>query len=169
MLRKDFKWSWLKTIKYTILASKALSIWLKSGLSMHFFLYSNCSLVSRKSLFYQYKRRSFYLVVGKLVKWMHKKVWMKKPTYLGCQQRFVSSTGNFCFLLSFNCRCLVCFGLKKYTLESGINVAPWINVAPGKFGKKNKHSPIYTLYLYYLNRLYGVRNKAVAPGKKSKN
>jgi hypothetical protein len=34
------------------------------------------------------------------------------------------------------------------TLESGINVAPWINVAPGKFGKKNKHSPIYTLYLY---------------------
>ena len=55
------------------------------------------------------------------------------------------------------------------TLESGINVAPWINIAPGKFGKKNKRIPIYTLYLYYLNRLYGVRNKAVAPGKKSKN
>ena len=35
------------------------------------------------------------------------------------------------------------------TLESGINVPPWINVAPGKFGKKNKRSPIYTLYLYY--------------------
>ena len=34
------------------------------------------------------------------------------------------------------------------TLESGINVAPWINVASGKFGKKNKHIPIYTLYLY---------------------
>ena len=31
------------------------------------------------------------------------------------------------------------------TLESGINVAPWINVAPGKFGKKNKCSPIYAL------------------------
>ena len=58
---------------------------------------------------------------------------------------------------------------KMTTLESGINVAPWINLAPGKFGKKNKHSPIYTLYLYYLNRLYEVWNKAVAPGKKSKN
>ena len=34
------------------------------------------------------------------------------------------------------------------TLESGINVSPWINVAPGKFGKKNKCSPIYTLFLY---------------------
>ena len=56
-----------------------------------------------------------------------------------------------------------------YTLESGINVAPWINIAPGKYGKKNKCSPIYTLYLYCLNRLYGVRNKAVAPRKKSKN
>ena len=55
------------------------------------------------------------------------------------------------------------------TLESGINVDPWIKVAPGKFGKKNKRSSIYTLYLYYLNRLYEVRNKAVAPGKKSKN
>ena len=32
------------------------------------------------------------------------------------------------------------------TLESGINVAPWINVAPGKFDKKNKRSPNYTLY-----------------------
>ena len=31
------------------------------------------------------------------------------------------------------------------TLESGINVPPWINIAPGKFGKKNKLSPIYTL------------------------
>ena len=56
-----------------------------------------------------------------------------------------------------------------YTLESGINVAPWKNVAPGKFGKKNKRSSTYTLYFYYLNRLYEVRNKAVAPGKKSKN
>ena len=37
---------------------------------------------------------------------------------------------------------------RSSTLESGINVAP------GKFGKKNKRSPIYTLYLYYLNRLY---------------
>ena len=55
------------------------------------------------------------------------------------------------------------------TLESGINIPPWINIAPGIFGKKNKRSPIYTLYLHYLNRLYEVRNKAVAPGKKSKN
>ena len=30
------------------------------------------------------------------------------------------------------------------TLESGINVAPWINLASGKFGEKNKQSPIYT-------------------------
>ena len=50
--------------------------------------------------------------------------------------------------------------------ESGINVPPWINVAPRKFGKKLKRSPIYTLYLYYLNRLYEVQNKAIAPGKK---
>ena len=35
---------------------------------------------------------------------------------------------------------------KANTLESGINIAPWINIAPGKFGKKNKRSPIYTLY-----------------------
>ena len=49
------------------------------------------------------------------------------------------------------------------TLESGINVAPWINIAPGKFGKKNKRSPIYNLYLYYWNRLYELQNKAVAP------
>ena len=48
-------------------------------------------------------------------------------------------------------------------LESGINVAS------GKFGKKNKCSPIFTLYSYYYNSLYGVRNKAVAPGKKPKN
>ena len=31
--------------------------------------------------------------------------------------------------------------LKFPTLESGINVAP------GKFGKKNKRSPIYTLHI----------------------
>jgi hypothetical protein len=55
------------------------------------------------------------------------------------------------------------------TLESGINIAPWINVPVGKFGKKNRRSPICTLYLYYWNRLYEVWNKAVAPGKKSKN
>ena len=59
--------------------------------------------------------------------------------------------------------------LPSTTLESGINIPPLINVAPGKFGKKNKRSPIYTLYLYYLNRLYDVRNKAVAPRKKSKS
>ena len=46
--------------------------------------------------------------------------------------------------------------LKTSTLESGINVAP------GKFGKKNKRSPIYTLYMLLK---YEVRNKAVAPGK----
>ena len=44
-----------------------------------------------------------------------------------------------------------------------------LNIAPGKFVKKNKHSPIFTLYLYYLDRLYGVRDKTIAPGKKSKN
>ena len=54
------------------------------------------------------------------------------------------------------------------TLESGINVLPWINIELGKFGKKNKHSTIYILYLYHLNRLYEVRNKAVAPAKKVK-
>ena len=65
-----------------------------------------------------------------------------------------------------------CFETRKWmwlTLESGINAPSWINIAPGKFGKKNNRSLIYTLFLYYLNRLYEVRNKAVAPGKKSKN
>ena len=38
-------------------------------------------------------------------------------------------------------------------------VPPRINVAPGKFGKKNKRSPIYTLNVYYLNRLYEIPNK----------
>ena len=28
------------------------------------------------------------------------------------------------------------------TLESGIDVAPWIKVASGKFDKKNKHNPL---------------------------
>ena len=55
----------------------------------------------------------------------------------------------------------------RVTLESGMNISPCINVAPGKFAKKNKRSPIYTLYLYYSKRLYEVRNKAEAPGKKS--
>ena len=32
----------------------------------------------------------------------------------------------------------------------------------------NKHSPFYTLYSYYLNRLYEVRNKTVASGKSEK-
>ena len=73
-----------------------------------------------------------------------------------CEQKS-SQAATFLFLLQL-------FEKKvDSTLESGINVAP------GKFGKKNKHSPIYTLYLYYSNRLYEVRNKAVDPGKKSKN
>ena len=41
------------------------------------------------------------------------------------------------------------FCLTLPTLDSGINVAPWIKVAPGKLVKKNEHSPIHTLYLYY--------------------
>ncbi len=35
-----------------------------------------------------------------------------------------------------------------FTLESGINVAPWINVVSGKFDKKNKHSPLQCANLY---------------------
>ena len=35
---------------------------------------------------------------------------------------------------------------KSNTLESRINIALWINVAPGNLGKKNNRSPIYTLY-----------------------
>ena len=50
--------------------------------------------------------------------------------------------------------------IKSITLESGIDVAP------GKFGKNNKFSPNYTLHLYYLNKVYEVHNKAVAPEKK---
>ena len=29
-----------------------------------------------------------------------------------------------------------------FTLESGIDVAPWIKVASGKFDKKNKRNPL---------------------------
>ena len=32
--------------------------------------------------------------------------------------------------------------LEGLTLESGIRVAPWINVAPGIFGKNNNNSPL---------------------------
>ena len=49
------------------------------------------------------------------------------------------------------------------TLESGINVHPWINVSPlENLAKRIIVAPFFTLY-------YEVRNKAVAPGKKSKN
>ena len=41
------------------------------------------------------------------------------------------------------------------TLESGINVAT------GKFGKKNLAPFIPYTYIMYLNRLNGVRNKAM--------
>ena len=62
---------------------------------------------------------------------------------------------------------LFVFSLQWWSiLESGINISPWVNVAPGKFDKKNKHSPTYTLFFYYFHRLYEVRNKAVAPEKK---
>ena len=76
---------------------------------------------------------------------------------------------DFCKIDPSNCIFMYSTQLNKTTLESGINVAPWKNIAPGKFVKKSKRSPIYTLYLYYLNMLYGVRNKAVAPGEKSKD
>ena len=39
----------------------------------------------------------------------------------------------------------------EYYLESEINVPPWLNVAAGKFDKKNKHSPFYTLFFYLPN------------------
>ena len=32
--------------------------------------------------------------------------------------------------------------VRKSTLESGIDVAPWINVPPGNFEKNNKRSPL---------------------------
>ena len=35
-----------------------------------------------------------------------------------------------------------------FTLESGIDVAPWINVASGKFDKKNKRSPLKCANVY---------------------
>mgnify|MGYP006903828952 CR=1 FL=1 len=35
-----------------------------------------------------------------------------------------------------------CAFLWGSTLDSEINVAPWINVASGKFDKKNKRSPL---------------------------
>ena len=38
------------------------------------------------------------------------------------------------------------------TLESGINVAPWINVALEKSGKKNKRRPIYTSWVNQITK-----------------
>ena len=42
--------------------------------------------------------------------------------------------------------------IQVVTLESGINVSP------GKFGKKNKRSPIYNLYLLVSVRLWNFKD-----------
>ena len=61
------------------------------------------------------------------------------------------------------------------TLDSGISVAPWINVAPGTFGKNNKHSPLKKhIPLHQITEFkpflwVTLFNKDVAPGKKFKN
>ena len=34
------------------------------------------------------------------------------------------------------------FEKDRLTLDSGLSVAPWINLAPGTIGKNNKHSPL---------------------------
>ena len=58
--------------------------------------------------------------------------------------KFVTSIGSCISSSNFT------DSLKRLSnLESRINEAPWINVASGKFGKKNKRSPIYILYFYY--------------------
>ena len=59
-----------------------------------------------------------------------------------------------------------------HTLDSGISVAPWINVAPGTFGKNNKHSPLKKhIPLHQITEFWTflwitLFNKDVAPGKK---
>ena len=84
---------------------------------------------------------------------------------VNCERTDFSKKGINLHLLNFRNRKYICMhkwifcsflklnrGVSdKYApnLESGIIVAPRINVAPGNFGKKNKHSPIYILYLYY--------------------
>ena len=35
--------------------------------------------------------------------------------------------------------------INTFTLESGIDIAPGINVSPGTFGKNNKHSPLINI------------------------
>ena len=64
--------------------------------------------------------------------------------YLWLECRFISSIKTKCdngLLSDLNCyRNNTTY--KMHTLESGINVAPWINVASGKFDKKNKRSPL---------------------------
>ena len=66
-------------------------------------------------------------------------------------------------------RKLLCFQLACYFAYFRVwnRHTPLNKRSPWKIWQKSKHSPIHTLY--YLNRLYGVWNKAVAPGKKSKN
>ena len=61
------------------------------------------------------------------------------------------------------------------TIESGINIAPWINVAPGTFGRNNKHSPLkkhiplHQMIDFRTFLWITLFNKDVAPGKNSKN
>ena len=54
------------------------------------------------------------------------------------------------------------------TLDSGINVAPWINVAPGIFGKKNKHIPLHQITELWIFLWITLFNKDIAPGKNPK-
>ena len=35
--------------------------------------------------------------------------------------------------------------INTFKLESGIDIAPGINVSPGTFGKNNKHSPLISI------------------------
>ena len=73
--------------------------------------------------------------------------------------------------ITFDCSVI----LWLVTLDSGISVAPWINVAPGTFGKNNKHSPLKKrIPLHQITEFQTflwitLFNNDVAPGKKSKN
>ena len=58
---------------------------------------------------------------------------------------YLSLAQFFCWTVSDEMLFKIATCPYTFTLESGINVTPLINLAPGKCGKKKKRSPIYIL------------------------
>ena len=90
--------------------------------------------------------RSSYVTALVLCLKCMKLAWWVLHSYFGPEwlhQVSKNDDEKHCFLkwIGFT-RFLLRTFLPKWNSKSGINVAPWINRAPGKFGKNNKHSPL---------------------------